>query len=117
MNTLFNALVSGIVEIAAVVLSGLAGWVAALLARRLKLSTEEALRRPLIELVDTMAQAVRVRFGGVSMTPELVERVVPDLAAHVERSYPERIRALGVERPSLENMIRVRLGVGPTVRP
>jgi hypothetical protein len=117
MNTLLAGLLPALLDIAMLLVTALAGWLAARAARWLNLQNEEALRRPLVDLVDTMAQAVRVRFGGVSMTHELVERMVPDLAAHVERSYPERVRALGVERPSLENMIRVRLGVGPMVRP
>lgn len=117
MQDLLAATLPALINLAALGATTLVGWLATRAARWLNLQNEEALRRPLIELVDTMANAVRARFAGVSMAPELIERVVPDLAAHVERSYPERIRALGVERPALENMIRVRLGVGPMVRP
>lgn len=116
MNTLLAGLLPALLDIAVLLVTALVGWLTARAARWLNLQNEEALRRPLVELVDTMAQAVRVRFGGVSMTPELSERLVVGLADHVQRSYPERIRALGVERQSLEDMLRVRLGQTPGPR-
>jgi hypothetical protein len=113
MQDLIAAMLPPLLNLAALLATTLVGWLATRASRWIGLQNEEALRRPLVELVDTMAHAVRVRFGGSAITPELSERIVVGLADHVERSYPDRIRALGVQRQALEDMLRVRLGQTP----
>jgi hypothetical protein len=115
MSSLAGAL-PHLIEIALLAVTAAAGWLATRAARWLRLQNEEALRRPLVDLVETMAQAVRVRMGGAAITPELAEGLVPRLAEHVARSYPDRLRALAVSREAVEDMLRVRIGHSPGPR-
>jgi hypothetical protein len=115
MNTLLAGLLPALLDIAMLLVTALAGWLAARAARWLNLQNEEALRRPLLDLVDALAAGVRHRLP--TATPSFAQKIVTDMADHIERSYPERLAKLAVDRTQIENMFRVRLGLTPEPRP
>lgn len=115
MNTLLAGLLPALLDIAVLLVTALVGWLTARAARWLNLQNEEALRKPLLDLVDALAAGVRARMPTATHT--FAQKIVTDLADHVERSYPERLAKLAVDRAQVENMFRVRLGLPPEPRP
>lgn len=117
MREALLAALPALLDLALLGLTALAGWIAARLARVLRLSEEERLRAPLLALVEAMAAALRQRLAGALLTPPAAERAAAAAAAHVARSYPERMRRLGLDEARVADMLRVRLGLPPSEAP
>lgn len=123
MNTILAALLPHLLELGVTGFLAIAGFAAARLARLLGLSNDDKVRRPLLAMVEAVADAMQERLdralrgatveapGREVFVAAVAAPIIESGADYIQQQMPGALRQLGVDREGVERMLRLRLGL------